>query len=104
MRESPVLLGLEDGSLRPSPGDILARQLHPIRSRILREQKTLHPWTYSSHSVWQSKAMFELWTKSEAIRLAHRDAGQNKLLYLDHPQFEGFEVRQTVRRGEDAVA
>jgi heme-degrading monooxygenase HmoA len=59
---------------------------------------------YSSHTVWQSKATFEAWTKSEAFRLAHRDAGQNKPLYLDHPQFEGFEVRQTVRRGEDAVA
>src|SRR5258708_1906754 len=57
-----------------------------------------------SHTVWQSKATFEAWTKSEAFRLAHRDAGQNKPLYLDHPQFEGFEVRQTVRRGEDAVA
>src|SRR6266481_2051361 len=59
---------------------------------------------YSSHAVWQSRAKFEAWTKSEAFRLAHRDAGQNKPLYLDHPQFEGFEVRQTVRRGEDAVA
>src|SRR5205814_10490562 len=59
---------------------------------------------YSSHTVWQSEATFEAWTKSEAFRLAHRDAGQNKPLYLDHPQFEGFEVRQTVRRGEDAVA
>ena len=59
---------------------------------------------YSSHTVWQSKATFEAWTKSEAFRLAHRDAGQNKPLYLDHPQFEGFEVRQTVRRGDDAVA
>jgi hypothetical protein len=29
---------------------------------------------------------------------------QNKPLYLDHPQFEGFEVRQTVHRGKDAVA
>jgi heme-degrading monooxygenase HmoA len=59
---------------------------------------------YSSHTVWQSKATFEAWTRSEAFRFAHRDAGQNKPLYLDHPQFEGFEVRQTVRRGEDAVA
>ena len=59
---------------------------------------------YSSHSVWQSRAKFEAWTKSEAFRLAHRDAGQNKPLYLDHPQFEGFEVRQTVHRGEDGVA
>ena len=35
---------------------------------------------------------------------AHKDAGQNKPLYIDHPQFEGFEVRQTVCRGEAAVA
>jgi heme-degrading monooxygenase HmoA len=58
---------------------------------------------YSSHTVWQSKATFEAWTRSEAFRLAHRDAGQNKPLYLDHPQFEGFEVRQTVRRGVDSL-
>ena len=28
--------------------------------------------------------------------LAHRDAGQNRPLYLGHPEFEGFEVIQTV--------
>jgi hypothetical protein len=38
------------------------------------------------------------------VRRVNRDAGQNKPLHLDHPQFEGFEVRQTVRRGQDAVA
>jgi heme-degrading monooxygenase HmoA len=59
---------------------------------------------YSSHTIWQSKATFEAWTKSEAFRAAHKDAGQNSGLYLDHPQFEGFEVRQTVRRDEPAVA
>jgi heme-degrading monooxygenase HmoA len=59
---------------------------------------------YSSHTVWQSKAAFEAWTRSEEFRAAHKDAGQNKPLYIDHPQFEGFEVRQTVRRGEVAVA
>jgi heme-degrading monooxygenase HmoA len=59
---------------------------------------------YSSHTVWQSKAGFEAWTRSEEFRAAHKDAGQNKPLYIDHPQFEGFEVRQTVRRGEVAVA
>jgi heme-degrading monooxygenase HmoA len=62
-------------------------------------------WTlYSSHSLWHSRARFEDWTRSEAFRLAHRDAGQNKPLYLDHPQFEGFEVLQTARRGKDAAA
>jgi heme-degrading monooxygenase HmoA len=59
---------------------------------------------YSSHTVWQSKAAFEAWTKSEAFRKAHKDAGQNSSLYIDHPQFEGFEVRQTVRPPAQAVA
>ena len=59
---------------------------------------------YSSHTLWQSKATFEAWTKSEEFRLAHKDAGQNKSLYIDHPQFEGFEVRQTLRQGAAAVA
>jgi hypothetical protein len=45
VRESPVLLRLEDGSLRPSPGGILARQLRPIDLGYFDlEQKTLHPW------------------------------------------------------------
>jgi heme-degrading monooxygenase HmoA len=59
---------------------------------------------YASHTVWQDQGVFEAWTKSEAFRAAHKDAGQNKPLYIDHPQFEGFEVRQTVRRGKAAVA
>ena len=59
---------------------------------------------YASHTVWQNQSAFEACTKSEAFRAVHKDAGQNKPLYIDHPQFEGFEVRQTVRRGETAVA
>jgi heme-degrading monooxygenase HmoA len=39
---------------------------------------------------------YEAWTKSEAFRAAHSRAGDNKPLYLGHPQFEGFEVCQTV--------
>lgn len=57
-----------------------------------REDHTL----YASHSQWASKAAFEAWTKSEAFRLAHRGAGENKPLYMGHPQFEGFEVLQEV--------
>jgi heme-degrading monooxygenase HmoA len=51
---------------------------------------------YSSHTLWRSRADFEAWTRSEAFRLAHRDAGSNRPLYLGHPEFEGFEVIQTV--------
>ena len=56
----------------------------------------------ASHTIWESRAVFEAWTKSEAFRAAHSRAGDNKPLYLDHPQFEGFEVRQTVGRGRAA--
>lgn len=59
---------------------------------------------YASHTVWQSHAAFEAWTKSEAFRAAHKGAGDNKPLYLEHPHFEGFEVRQTIGRPTAAVA
>ena len=51
---------------------------------------------YASHTVWRSRDDFEAWTRSEAFRLAHRNAGGNRPLYLGHPEFEGFEVIQTV--------
>ena len=51
---------------------------------------------YASHSRWASKGAFEAWTKSEGFRLAHKGAGDNKPLYAGHPQFEGFEVLQSV--------
>lgn len=53
---------------------------------------------YASHTVWRSREDFEAWTRSEAFRLAHHSAGQNRPLYLGHPEFEGFEVIQTVER------
>jgi heme-degrading monooxygenase HmoA len=52
---------------------------------------------YASHTVWASKAAFTAWTQSEHFRAAHRDAGANKPLYLGHPEFEGFEVIQTIK-------
>ena len=47
---------------------------------------------YASHSTWDSKVSFINWTKSEAFRKAHKNAGNNKKIYLDHPKFEGFEI------------
>ena len=52
---------------------------------------------YSSHTIWSDYGAFEGWTKSEAFRMAHRNAGSNGSLYLGHPEFEGFEVVQTVK-------
>lgn len=46
---------------------------------------------YSSHTIWASPADFEAWTHSDAFRAAHRNAGENKVLYLGHPEVELFE-------------
>ena len=45
---------------------------------------------YASHSIWDSEEAFINWTKSEEFRMAHKNAGNNKNLYLGHPEFEGF--------------
>ncbi|MBZ8134052.1 antibiotic biosynthesis monooxygenase [Afifella sp. IM 167] len=51
---------------------------------------------FASHTVWRSHADFENWTKSEHFRKAHAGAGDRKPLYLEHPQFEGFEVMEGI--------
>ena len=77
-----------DTHLREVPGFV---EFHLLRGPE-RDDHVL----YSSHTVWRSRADFEAWTRSEAFRQAHRSAGGNKPLYLGHPEFEGFEVIQTV--------
>ena len=47
---------------------------------------------YASHSVWQSKAAFEAWTKSEHFRKAHAQASAPKGTYLGHPDLELFDA------------
>ena len=68
-----------------------------VEFNLLKGPETEEYTLYSSHSLWQNRHAFEAWTKSDAFRAAHHRAGDNRPLYLDHPQFEGFEVRQTVR-------
>lgn len=80
-----------DTHLQDVPGFV---EFHLLRGPAL-EDHTL----FSSHTVWRSREDFEAWTRSEAFRKAHRDAGDNKPLYLGHPRFEGFEVIQTVKSG-----
>jgi len=79
-----------DTHLREVPGFV---EFHLLKGPA-REDHML----YSSHTVWADFAAFEGWTKSEAFRASHRNAGGNRPLYLGHPEFEGFEVIQTVSR------
>jgi len=83
-----VWLGRET-HLDQSPGFV---EFHLLRGPE-RDDHTL----YSSHTVWTNKEAFTAWTQSPQFRAAHRNAGENKPLYLGHPEFEGFEVIQTVK-------
>ncbi|MGA8907129.1 MAG: antibiotic biosynthesis monooxygenase [Acidobacteriaceae bacterium] len=84
-----------DTHLQGVPGFVV---FHLLRGPE-RDDHTL----YASHTIWHSQADFEAWTQSEAFRMAHRNAGQNRPLYLGHPDFEGFEVVQEVHAGRSAV-
>jgi heme-degrading monooxygenase HmoA len=96
MNRFSVLLGQEeafeavwlgrDSHLGGTPGFV---DFHLLRGPTT-EDHTL----YASHTVWRSRDDFEAWTRSEAFRAAHKNAGDNKPMYAGHPNFEGFDVVQ----------
>ncbi len=63
-----------------------------VEFHLLRGPEAPDFTLYASHTVWQSHADFEAWTRSEAFREAHRTTGESKGLHKGHPIFEGFEV------------
>ena len=73
-----------DSHLDEVPG---FREFHLLRGPS-DDEATL----YASHTVWESQAAFEAWTKSENFRKAHAQARAPQGTYLGHPQFEGFDV------------
>lgn len=67
-----------------------------VEFHLLRGPTTEDHTLFASHTIWASRAAFEAWTRSQAFRDAHRNAGEHGGMYQGHPQFEGFEVVQTV--------
>ena len=63
-----------------------------VEFHLLRGPKADDHTLYASHTVWRSREDFENWTKSEAFRKAHANAGSHRKVYLSHPNFEGFEA------------
>ncbi len=63
-----------------------------VRFSLLRGPEAEDHTLYVSHSHWRDEAAFRDWTRSEAFRMAHAEAGRHKVLYLGPPQFEGFQV------------
>ena len=60
--------------------------------RLLRGPTAEGRTLYVSHSVWESRAAFEAWTRSDAFRKAHAGARTPEGVVLGHPRFEGFEA------------
>ncbi len=81
-----------DSHLEQVPGFV---EFHMLRGPE-REDHVL----YSSHTIWANRQVFTDWTNSEAFRASHRGAGQNKPMYIGHPEFEGFEVIQTLKKAD----
>ncbi len=70
-----------------------------VEFHLLRGPEEADHTLYASHTVWRSRQHFENWTRSEAFRKAHAQAGgARKDIYQGPPQFEGFEAVQTVTR------
>ncbi|BBF92881.1 antibiotic biosynthesis monooxygenase family protein [Blastochloris tepida] len=69
-----------------------------VAFHLLKGPEAADHTLYASHTVWATKADFEHWTTSEQFRSAHSGAGGGSAsgIYLEHPTFEGFEVRQTI--------
>lgn len=72
---------------------------------LCRGPETADYTLYISHTVWAAKSDFEAWTRSEAFRLAHRNAGaaSNAVNYIGGPEFEGFESVLSLSPGEKAA-
>ena len=63
-----------------------------IDFNLIKGSSTENYTLYASHSRWKSENDFINWTKSQSFRMAHKNTGQHKDLYLGAPNFEGFEV------------
>ena len=98
------------GSERAFESVWLSRETHLeqvpgfVEFHLLKGPEAEDHTLYASHTVWKTRSAFEAWTKSEAFRAAHAQAGDNKPLYMGHPQFEGFETIQTVEGGKRAAS
>ncbi|KQY44214.1 antibiotic biosynthesis monooxygenase [Rhizobium sp. Root483D2] len=75
-----------DSSLADNPG---FKEFKLLRGETVADEGyTL----FVSSSIWESRDAFLAWTKSENFRAAHKNAGDNRAMYLGPPKFEGFSV------------
>tara|TARA_B100001057_G_C22729439_1_gene903131 strand:- start:717 stop:1019 length:303 start_codon:yes stop_codon:yes gene_type:complete len=62
-----------------------------INFNLMRGDSNEEFTLYASHTSWETKEDFSNWTKSEAFKIAHKDAGKHREIYEGPPVFESFE-------------
>jgi heme-degrading monooxygenase HmoA len=67
-----------------------------VAFHLLRGPEREDHMLYSSHTTWATQEDFGAWSKSGQFRAAHQQASERKPLTLEHPEFAGFEVIQTI--------
>lgn len=70
---------------------------------LLRGEPAEDRLLYSSYTLWAHKADFEHWTRSPQFKTAHARAEQREPVSIGHPQFEGFDVIQSVTAPAEAA-
>lgn len=109
MNRFKVKKGMEDTfeQVWSSRESYLDRMAGFVEFHLLKGPEADDHTLYASHTVWRSQDNFDAWTRSPEFREAHARAG-NKTptasLYLEHPKFEGFEVRLTESNGKATAA
>jgi heme-degrading monooxygenase HmoA len=107
MNRFRVKKGMEDAfeNVWASRDSYLDRMKGFVEFHLLKGPEAEDHTLYSSHTVWQTKDDFVAWTNSDEFRQAHARAGNgsSNSMYLEHPKFEGFEVRQTLTRAGKAA-
>ena len=68
-----------------------------VEFNLLKGEEADDHTLYASHTMWENKSDFEAWTKSDAFRKAHANAGgARRDIYKGPPKFEGFDAVQTL--------
>ena len=94
MNRFKIALGFEDGFERMwRERESYLDDVPGFRSfALLKGPERADHRLYASHTVWESRAAFEAWTRSENFRKAHARRAAAKGTYLGHPQLELFEA------------
>lgn len=70
-----------------------------VAFHLLRGPEEEDHTLYASHTVWESEETFADWTRSDAFRKAHAQAGtRTREVYLGPPRFEGFTAVQEIKK------